>query len=43
MMMQRFEISLAPDYDSALWEEELEDLFLLKNGVLPVAVSSREI
>ncbi|KAH8118811.1 hypothetical protein DFH11DRAFT_1540915 [Phellopilus nigrolimitatus] len=39
LLLQRFEIRFADDYDPRRWENELEDLILLKIWVLPVVLT----
>ncbi|EJD00159.1 high nitrogen upregulated cytochrome P450 monooxygenase 2 [Fomitiporia mediterranea MF3/22] len=41
LLMQRFDIQFAPEYDPCRWEEELEDHFVMANGGLPVVLTPR--
>lgn len=43
LMMQRFDMKFSPDYDPQVWEENLEDFFIFKKGILPIILSPREI
>jgi hypothetical protein len=40
-LVRRFDIRLAPAFDRAAWERELEDRFVLARGALPVIMSKR--
>jgi cytochrome P450 len=40
-LVRRFDMRLAPAFDRAVWERELEDRFVLSRGALPVIMSKR--
>ncbi|KAH8108748.1 high nitrogen upregulated cytochrome P450 monooxygenase 2 [Phellopilus nigrolimitatus] len=41
LIIQRFEVRFASGYDPREWETKLEDWFTMKNGRLPVVLTSR--
>ncbi|KAH8118801.1 high nitrogen upregulated cytochrome P450 monooxygenase 2 [Phellopilus nigrolimitatus] len=41
LLLHRFEIRFADGYDPRRWEDELEDMFVLKVGELPVVLTCR--
>lgn len=41
LLLHRFDMQFDPTYDSALWEKDLEDWFIMKAGPLPVMLTSR--
>ncbi|KAL5476717.1 hypothetical protein ACEPAI_2903 [Sanghuangporus weigelae] len=41
LLMQRFELRFAPDYEPHEWEESLEDFFIFCNGPLRVSLKPR--
>ena len=42
LLMQRFDMHLAADYEPSRWEEELKEMFILETGSLPVVFACRE-
>ncbi|KAL5476669.1 hypothetical protein ACEPAI_2855 [Sanghuangporus weigelae] len=42
LLMQKFNIRLAPGYDPARWTREMIDLFVMKPSELPVIITLRE-
>ena len=41
LLLQKFEMRFADGFDTKMWEEHLEDFFVLANGKLPVVLTSR--
>lgn len=41
LLMQRFEIRFAPEYNPKDWEDHLQDFFVVCNGPLPVTLTPR--
>ncbi|EJD05634.1 high nitrogen upregulated cytochrome P450 monooxygenase 2 [Fomitiporia mediterranea MF3/22] len=41
LLMQKFDLRLAPDYDPSRWEKDMIDLFVVKPGDLPVIITLR--
>ena len=42
MLVQRYNIAFAPDYDPRKWEEDLRDWYILARGELPVVLTRRK-
>ena len=41
LLLQKFEMRFADGFDTKMWEEHLEDFFVLSNGKLPVVLTTR--
>ena len=42
LLMQRFDMRFADDYNPSRWEEDLRDVFIFETGELPVILSCRD-
>lgn len=41
LLMQRFEMRFADGYDPSQWDEDIQDMLIMKNGKLPVVLTPR--
>lgn len=41
LLMQRFEMRFADGYDPRQWEEDIQDILVMKNGKLPIVLTPR--
>ena len=41
LLLQRFEMRFADGFDARMWEQHLEDFYVLANGELPVILTAR--